>query len=77
MAPFSALQVANSGYSTYTGVCQLNCNSSVFSSIHCLENISQVCHPSLPLANYLHNKIFPDFARFSLLFFAPYVIIIM
>ena len=34
-------------------------------------------YPSLPLANYLHNKIFPDFARFSLLFFAPYVIIIM
>ena len=33
--------------------------------------------PSLPLANYLHNKIFPDFARFSLLFFASYVIIIM
>ena len=36
-----------------------------------------VRYPSLPLANYLHNKIFPDFARFSLLFFASYVIIIM
>lgn len=70
MAPFSALQVANSGYTTFFPISQqFYFNFS--------EKVLQFSYPSLPLANYLHNKIFPDFARFSLLFFAPYVIIIM
>ena len=80
MAPFSALQVANSGYITkpFSIKVVIEKVRTILKRYSGLQDNEIIhCGPSLPLANYLHNKIFPDFARFSLLFFAPYVIIIM
>ena len=70
MAPFSALQVANSGFITGRPQVQQKrtepLNQALPSALKYILYV--ISFPSLPLANYLHNKIFPDFARFSLLF---------